>query len=74
MYFLLFYSIFFNMRCQTKISSNQELHIFHIIIDIRKGNGLATLFNTIHDFGSVILNKPETHIAQLAMLIMRKRN
>ena len=42
------------------------------IIDIRKGNGLATLFNAIHTiFGSVILNKPETNIAQLAMVIMR---
>ena len=39
-------------------------------IDIRKGNGLATLFNTIHDL-RFILNKPETNIAQLAMVIMR---
>ena len=45
---------------------------FSIIVDIRKGNGLATLFNAIHTiFGSVILNKQETNIAQVAMVIMR---
>ena len=46
-----------------------EIHA--ITIDIRKGNGLATVFNTNTIFGSVILNKPETNIAQLAMVIMR---
>ena len=40
-------------------------------IDIRKGNRLAMLFNTIHDLRFSYLNKPETNIAQLAMVIMR---
>ena len=47
-----------------------NLHYVSITIDIRKGNGLATLFNTNTIFGSVILNKQETNIAQLAMVIM----
>ena len=40
-------------------------------IDIRKGNGWQRYSILYTIFGSVILNKPETNIAQFAMVIMR---
>ena len=40
-------------------------------MDIRKGNGWQRYSILYTIFGSVILNKPETNIAQLAMVIMR---
>ena len=41
------------------------------VINIRKGNGLQRYSILRMIVGSVILNIPETNIAQLAMVIMR---
>ena len=43
-----------------------------LTIDIRKGNGLETPFNLYTSFASLILNKPETNIAHLSVVFMRK--
>ena len=60
------------MLCHLKkLPIKQGLKTDILCIDIRKGNGWQRQSILYTIFGSVILNKPETNIAQLAMVIMR---